>query len=139
MRPPGERGPAAAPAGSAASRLPARLLAALGAGYCALAVALGAWGAHAAAGDPRRQLELAALYLFLHGVALVATGVRIHSRAGLAAASMLALGSALFAGSLAGAALAGLSTAAAPVGGGLLIGGWLLFAGVLVRGDADPG
>ena len=52
----------------------------------------------------------------------------------LLAMSMLLLGVLLFCGSLIAAALLGLTPALAPLGGGLVISGWLLHAYDRLRG-----
>ncbi len=111
-----------------------RLLAVLAPILCAAGVALGAYASHAAAAPlARERLALAALFAFGHGIGLVALQSR-SSRLAIAARSMLAVGVLLFSGSLAGAALAGLPTVAAPLGGMLLIAGWLLVAVDAARG-----
>lgn len=101
----------------------ARLLAAAGALGCGAGVGLGAYASHGLADGAARQAGLAALFLFGHGLALrvLAPGARRGERALLAA--MLA-GLLLFAGSLAGAALAGWPSKAAPAGGVLLMAAW---------------
>ena len=106
----------------------ARLFGALGALFCAFAVALGASAAHAADAGAGARLQPASLYLFLHGVALLALQPRLRSRARLFVAGMLVLGVLLFAGSLVGAALFGWPTRLAPAGGMLMIGGWVGWA-----------
>jgi uncharacterized membrane protein YgdD (TMEM256/DUF423 family) len=113
--------------------LPARLLAALGALYCAIAVGLAAYAAHAATGAARERLDSAVLLLFVHGLALVALRPQLRGRLRTAAAAVLAVGVSLFAGSVAAAALFGSSSWPAPYGGSLLIIGWLLLAAGLLR------
>jgi uncharacterized membrane protein YgdD (TMEM256/DUF423 family) len=112
-----------------------------GALFGLLAVALGAFGAHALAGRvPASALETwatASDYLAMHAVALLASGALMAQRAGArllggAAACFLA-GSVLFSGSLYVLALGGARAWAAvtPFGGTILIFGWgLLTAGV---------
>ena len=117
------------PAGSA---LP-RALAAFGALACAAAVGLSAYASHGLQGDDARRAGLAALFAFGHGLALLllAPGARTHlRRTGL---GLLAVGLALFSGSLLGAALAGLPTALAPAGGLLLMLGWLIIGADALR------
>lgn len=105
-----------------------RLLAVLAPILCAAGVALGAYASHATAVPlARERLGLAAVFAFAHGLGLLALGSRA-SRIALAARWMLAIGVLLFSGSLTGAALAGLPTSAAPLGGMLMIAGWLLVA-----------
>jgi uncharacterized membrane protein YgdD (TMEM256/DUF423 family) len=111
----------------------ARTLAALGAIYCASAVALGAYAAHAAPAAARDRIDTAVLFLFLHGLALVALLPQLHGPLRLALAAALAAGTALFAGSVAAAALFGLPSMLAPVGGMLLIGGWAGMAVALLQ------
>jgi uncharacterized membrane protein YgdD (TMEM256/DUF423 family) len=111
-----------------------RMFAALGALYCATAVGMGAWAAHAVAGAARLRLETAVLYLFLHGLGLVALAPQLDSRLRRLAAAAIVVGSLLFCGSLVAAAAFGASTRLAPIGGGLLILSWLVLAGALLRG-----
>jgi uncharacterized membrane protein YgdD (TMEM256/DUF423 family) len=111
----------------------ARVLAVLAPLLCAVGVALGAYASHAAAPMARQRLGLAALFAFAHGLSLLALASRA-SRLALAARWMLAIGVLLFSGSLAAAALAGLPSLAAPLGGMLLIAAWLLLAIDAARG-----
>lgn len=103
----------------------------------ALATACGAFGAHALKGQlPPERLQLwetAARYQFFQALGLLGVGLALRSldvAALRAAAALLALGIALFSGSLyalsAGAPRA--LGALTPLGGLALIGGWLLFA-----------
>jgi uncharacterized membrane protein YgdD (TMEM256/DUF423 family) len=112
----------------------ARPSAALGALLCGLAVALGAYAAHA--GDPaaRPRLALAAAFAFAHGLALVVLRER-GGRLALAARFALLAGVLLFAGSLALAAWTGGHAPLAPAGGMLLMLGWLLAALDFLRKD----
>lgn len=106
----------------------ARPLAVLAPVYCAAGVALGAYASHGGLAPlAQERLALAALFAFGHGVGLLAVRGR-DSRLALTARCAISAGVALFSGSLAGAALAGLPTAAAPGGGMLMILGWLLLA-----------
>jgi len=110
-----------------------RWFAASGCLLAGLAVALSAYAAHGVEGDARARLTLAAAFAFGHDVALAALAghtVRIVKTLALAA---LLVGVVLFSGSLVGEALRGWSTAAAPVGGMLLIGGWLVLAAHSLR------
>lgn len=109
-------------------------LAAGGAVLAALAVALAAYASHAADPDSRTRLLLAAAFAFGHGAALAVLAVDMRRRLGRAAALALFVGTCLFAGSLAGAALAGWPTRLAPAGGMLLIAGWLALAADRLRG-----
>lgn len=105
-----------------------RAFGALGALFCAVAVALGAYAAHAADATAGARLQTASLYLFLHGIALLALQPQLRGRGRLLAAGTLALGALLFAGSLAGGALLGWPTRLAPTGGTLMIAGWISWA-----------
>lgn len=116
------------------STLHTRLLGSTGAVLAAASVALGAYAAHAATPGATRRLAIAAAFGFGHGLALVAlspSAMRRPERVGLYA---IAVGAIAFAGSLAGAALAGTATPLAPVGGLALIAGWLLVAFARARG-----
>src|SRR5690349_5857328 len=112
---------------------------AVGALLAALAVVAGAFGAHALAArlDPHSLAlwETAARYLMYAGLALMAVG--LAGRSGCAkpagagrAGWCLFLGSALFSGTVAALALGGPRWlgAVTPVGGTLMIVGFLLFA-----------
>jgi uncharacterized membrane protein YgdD (TMEM256/DUF423 family) len=108
---------------------------------CALAVALGAFGAHALRERlDARALELwgtAAQYLMYGSLGLLAAGLAI--RGGLTgvvrAGWTLGAGTLLFSGTVAGLALGGPRWlgAVTPVGGTLVIAGWLLFAWAALR------
>jgi uncharacterized membrane protein YgdD (TMEM256/DUF423 family) len=102
------------------------LAALLGAG----AVAIGAFAAHALAGDPRAAglLETAARYQMWHALALLALGTA-RLAAPLAAFAWL-VGTALFCGALGALALGapGWIATAAPFGGAAFIAGWLALA-----------
>lgn len=116
-----------------------RAIGAIAALFCAASVALGAYAAHAVDGDDRARLQTAVLYLFLHGIALIALQPRTDGIARPALASVLVLGVLLFAGSLVGAVLAGWSTRLAPVGGAMLIIGWIGWAVALAAGPSRRG
>lgn len=99
----------------------------------AAAVAAGAFGAHGAADEQARAwLQTGAAYQLVHVAAALAI-LRIP-RAG-PAVWLLLLGGAVFAGALYGLALGGprLLGAVAPVGGLLLIAGWLVLAAAGLR------
>ncbi|MDH5824096.1 DUF423 domain-containing protein [Luteimonas sp. RD2P54] len=119
----------------AASRSP---LAAAGAAAAAMAVGLSAWAAHGLEGADQVRMQTAALYAFGHGVALAALAPRRRGRAGSAALALLLAGVSLFCGSLAGAVLFRWPTPAAPLGGMLMIAGWLLLAADFLR-QRSPG
>ncbi len=111
-----------------------RAVAAVAALYCSIAIGLGAYAAHGAAEASAIRLERASLYLILHGIAVTALAVsRPPSLLNRSVCGLLLLGTALFSGSLTGSALAGWPTAAAPLGGIMLIGGWLLAAFAMLR------
>lgn len=111
-----------------------RFLSVFAALCCGMSVALGAYASHAAVGQARERLALAALFAFAHGLALLALASR-GSRLALAGKGLFAAGIVLFSGSLAAAALFATPTAAAPFGGSLLMLGWLLVAGDFLRKD----
>ena len=110
----------------------------LASGLLALAVALGAFGAHALkARLPVEVLGLwqtAVLYHALHGLALLAVGllliVRPHLGAVALAGWLFVAGIVLFSGSLYVLALTGLRALGAitPFGGVAFIAGWIAFA-----------
>jgi uncharacterized membrane protein YgdD (TMEM256/DUF423 family) len=96
--------------------------------FAAASVALAAYASHAVDGEPRARLMLAAVFAFGHGVALAAmAGHGMRRLKALALAAML-LGVVVFCGSLVAHVFWGLPTRLAPVGGMLLIAGWVLFA-----------
>lgn len=112
-----------------------RLLLAAGALVMALAVGLGAYASHAtrAAAHPEapRLLQIAVLYMLVHGLALVGEGIlalRSASRWLYAAAALHAFGILLFCGSLWWLALAGAAPGMAPFGGTCFILGWVALA-----------
>jgi uncharacterized membrane protein YgdD (TMEM256/DUF423 family) len=101
----------------------------IAAALCFLAVALGAFGAHAlkAALQASGMLEVwnkAVLYHFLHGVALVA--LALHGAGNRAAYFLLAAGILLFSGSLYTMALTNVRWlgAVTPLGGLCFLAGW---------------
>lgn len=101
---------------------------------CGVAVALGAYSSHAAAGQIKERLVIAAVFGFAHGLALLALANRRSVLAHVARA-MFALGIVAFSGSLVSAAFFSTSTAAAPFGGSLLMLGWLVAAVDFLRED----
>ncbi|WP_345301424.1 DUF423 domain-containing protein [Lysobacter hankyongensis] len=105
-----------------------RTFAATGAVLAAAGVALSAYAAHAAEGAARASLQSAALFALVHGIALAALSRQTPRRIGIVALAALLLGTLLFSGSLVGAQVWSLPTRLAPVGGMLMIGGWLLYA-----------
>ena len=110
-----------------------RVLAAAGGLLAAAAVGLSAYASHASQGDARASLYLAAVFAFGHGVALAALAPRAGRRMDRLALSILLVGTVLFCGSLALSRLADVSTGLAPMGGMLLIAGWLLHAAAATR------
>jgi uncharacterized membrane protein YgdD (TMEM256/DUF423 family) len=106
-----------------------RAFAATGAVGCALSVALGAYSMHATlAPRDHERLAIAARVLFAHGLALAALAPRTVTRWRRICLHTLLIGMILFSGSLMLAATCGLDPMLAPVGGSLLILGWLSFA-----------
>lgn len=105
-----------------------RLLAAAGAVLAAAAVALAAYASHAAGPGAGLRLGTAAAFAFGHGLALAALAPQAGGRLAAAALWLLLAGVLLFAGSLAGAHFIGLPTRLAPLGGSLMILGWLAHA-----------
>ena len=102
-----------------------------------LAVALGAFGAHALRARLEPALlevfETAARYQLVHAVALLAIAAllaRGRSRAFASGAVLFAAGTVVFAGSLYALALTGVRAwgAVTPLGGACLIAGWLAIA-----------
>lgn len=114
-----------------------RWLAALGALFAALSVALAAYATHAASADVQSGLQLAAVIAFGHGVALAALAPLVRRRMGRIALWMLAVGVLLFSGSLVAHALVALPATFAPMGGMLMIAGWLLHAIAAVQDKGD--
>ena len=106
-----------------------RLSGFFGALFAAAAVALSAYASHAAI-EPaaRERLLMAAVFAFGHGIALAALARNGAHWLGGVALIALGMGVVLFSGSLVGGAVFHASTAFAPAGGMLAIGGWLLFA-----------
>ena len=114
-----------------------RLFFALGAASGALAVAAGAFGAHALKArlpaDLLAVFDLAARYQMLHALALLAAAWAVSRWPGLPARGAgwcFVGGTLLFSGSLYALALSGVRAlgAVTPIGGVLLIAGWLLLA-----------
>ena len=114
-----------------------RIFVAAGALNGALAVAMGAFGAHALRGGIddalMRAFETSAQYHGTHALALLGIGTLLHLRESplLSAAGWVILtGILLFCGSLYGMALGGGRALAVvtPVGGLCFIAGWVLFA-----------
>lgn len=104
-----------------------------------LAVALGAFGAHALEGrltiGEEKLWDTATLYLLVHAVAAMAAST--GAGAARAAAALFLTGCAVFSGSLYALALGGPGWlgAVTPVGGGAFLLGWILVAVGGVRGQ----
>ena len=121
----------------------ARGFLAAGALAMALAVALGAYAAHATKGaahpDAAHLLQTAVLYQLVHGLGVIAVGLaaRTQPSAWLAAAGMLLLvGIALFCGALWILAMTDRSLGpVAPTGGMAFIAGWLCLAVAAATGQ----
>lgn len=105
-----------------------RVLAAGGALLAGAAVALSAYAAHAATPSARFQLFVAAIMAFGHGVALTAMARHSTGRLALASLALLLAGALLFCGSVVARTLLGWPSVLAPLGGGLMMLGWLLQA-----------
>jgi uncharacterized membrane protein YgdD (TMEM256/DUF423 family) len=118
---------------------------AMGAATLALAVMLGAFGAHALKGRLDAYAagiyEKAVFYQFVHGLGLLVvpvlarTGALSRESAALVCALLLA-GIVLFSGSLYGLAVSGVRALGAitPVGGVAFVAGWGVLAWALARG-----
>ena len=113
-----------------------RWLFALAALSAALAVIAGAFGAHGAANPKAAEwLRTGALYQMVHGVGALAIAQRAP-RIGW----VLIIGAAIFAGTLYAMALGGPRWlgAVTPIGGALMIAGWLLLAFSATRRPGTP-
>jgi uncharacterized membrane protein YgdD (TMEM256/DUF423 family) len=108
-------------------------LAASGAVLAAAGIALAAYASHAVHGIDQSRLQTAAVFGFGNGVALAALAPAAMRVLGQLALLALLLGVLLFSGSLAGSVLARWPTTLAPMGGLLMIGGWLALALDFVR------
>lgn len=112
-----------------------RAIATSGALLAAIGIALATVASHGLDdAHARERLGMAALFAFGHGVGLVALARGGYARGLVCAGAVLLLGTVLFAGSLAGAVFFGWPTMLAPVGGTMLIVGWILAAIALARG-----
>lgn len=92
----------------------------------AIAVAAGAFGAHGASGEAAEWLKTGAQYQLVHVVAAL-VALKMEARG---PAWLFVVGGVLFAGSLYGLAAGGGRWLGpiTPIGGALLIGGWLWLA-----------
>lgn len=110
-----------------------------GAVLAALAVALGAFGAHALEGHltPQRMAtwDTAARMHLVHAVALVALGAAGDRVSGVGPALLLA-GTVVFSGTLYALCLTGVGVLGAitPIGGVSLVAGWVMIAVAAGRG-----
>ena len=87
-----------------------------------------AYAAHAADGEVRAHLQMAAVFAFGHGLALATLAPHaVRTLARIALGAML-LGVLCFSGSVAAAHFLGTPTSLAPFGGSLMILSWLVFA-----------
>jgi uncharacterized membrane protein YgdD (TMEM256/DUF423 family) len=111
-----------------------RYLGALGSLLAGVSVAITAYAFHAAAPEASQRLLQAAVFAFVHGLALTALAPLAQRPTALLALAMLLAGVLLFSGSLLATALLGLQPVLAPFGGGLIISGWLLHAYDRLRG-----
>jgi uncharacterized membrane protein YgdD (TMEM256/DUF423 family) len=99
----------------------------------AVAIGAGAFGAHGAHGDAVEWLKTGGHYQLIHAVAAL-VALRMEARG---AAWCFVIGSAMFAGSLYGMAFGlpkGIAGPVTPLGGLVLIGGWLWLAWRVGRG-----
>ena len=111
-----------------------RGLAFIGALLAGGAVALAAYASHGAEALAQGRLHTAAAFAFGHGLALATLAARAERALERAALYVLLAGTALFCGGLVAGTLFGAGSGVAPLGGGLLIAGWLLHAASALRG-----
>lgn len=111
----------------------ARWLGAAGAVLAAATVALSAYATHAAHGNARNFLYIAAVLGFGHGIALAALAPRADGRLHFVALCGLLLGAVLFSGSLTLRYVFDVPVRLAPIGASVLILSWLLHAIATLR------
>ena len=111
-----------------------RGLAAIGALLAGGAVALAAYAAHGVEGLAQTRLQTAAAFAFGHGLALAVLAERAERLLDRSALYVLLAGTALFCGGVVAGTLFGTGSVVAPLGGTLLIAGWLLYAASALRG-----
>ena len=109
-----------------------RTLSGIGALLGALAVATGAFGTHALTLTPDQVAtwKTASQYHLAHAALMVVVGLVLKSKAAFAAVVLFLFGVVLFSGSLYALVLTNVKWlgAVAPVGGALLISGWIALA-----------
>jgi uncharacterized membrane protein YgdD (TMEM256/DUF423 family) len=111
----------------------ARWLGAAGAVLAAATVALSAYATHAAHGNARNFLYIAAVLGFGHGIALAALAPRADERLHFVALCGLLLGAVLFSGSLTLRYVFDIPVRLAAIGASVLILSWLLHAIATLR------
>lgn len=99
----------------------------------AATVALSAYATHAAHGNARSFLYIAAVLGFGHGIALAALAPRADGRLHFVALCGLLLGAVLFSGSLTLRYVFDVPVRLAPIGASVLILSWLLHAIATLR------
>ncbi|HST43720.1 MAG TPA: DUF423 domain-containing protein [Luteimonas sp.] len=104
-----------------------------GAILAAASIALAAYASHGALAAARAPLLLAAAIAFGHGATLATIAPQGAGRLSPLVQALWLGGTLLFSGSLVARHLAGLPASLAPVGGLMLMAGWLLRAAVLSR------
>ena len=120
-----------------------------GALLLALAVLIGAFGAHALKARldeyAREIYERAVFYHFVHGLGLLALGIALAAHVAAPAAAnaagwLLLAGTVIFSGSLYALALSGMRALGAitPLGGLAFVGGWIAFALACASGPGAP-
>ncbi|MFO1053131.1 MAG: DUF423 domain-containing protein [Planctomycetota bacterium] len=113
----------------------------LGASFGALGVVAGAFGAHALkahlSAEDLATHETAARYLLIHALGLCVIAACGDGRRLRLAATAMAIGTAIFSGSLFALVLSGLRWLGAitPIGGVLMIAGWILLATASLPSD----
>jgi len=108
-------------------------LAATGAVVAAAAIALAAYASHVVHGVDQSRLQTAAVFAFGNGLALAALAPSTTRMLGQLALLVMLLGVLLFSGSLTASVMAQWPTTLAPLGGLLMIGGWLALAVDFIR------
>ena len=99
----------------------------------AATVALSAYATHAAHGNARNFLYIAAVIGFGHGIALAALAPRAGGRLHFVALCGLLLGAVLFSGSLTLRYVFDVPVRLAPIGASVLVLSWLLHAIATLR------